>query len=256
MKLVKTFYNFFLYFSSFGFSDAIRVILKTRLIQRNDIKLELSNVQHPFYLRKNKSDIETFNQIFLYKEYEITLGSEPKNVIDAGANIGLAAIFFNSKYPKAKIVSIEPEKNNFELLKKNTNSYLNITCLNYALSNTTDEEISVVDKGFGDWGFLTEKQQDNNSINVRNKIKTISINDIVKTNNWTEIDLIKIDIEGYEKEVFQSNFEWLKITKVLIIELHDRMVSGSSRPFFRAIGQFNFNYEHKGENLIFTNKDF
>ena len=55
-------------------------------------------------------------------------------------------------------------------------------------------------------------------------------------------------------EVFESNTEgWLPKTRVLIIELHDRMKPGCSKAVFNAIGKHNFSLDMKGENLIFTN---
>jgi len=44
------------------------------------------------------------------------------------------------------------------------------------------------------------------------KIKTISLNDIIKNEKLSKIDFIKLDINGYEDELFKKNTEWLKIT--------------------------------------------
>ena len=53
------------------------------------------------------------------------------------------------------------------------------------------------------------------------------------------------------KIVFESNFEkWLPKTKVIIIELHDRMRKGSSKAFFTALSNYNFSIAHRGENII------
>ena len=69
-----------------------------------------------------------------------------------------------------------------------------------------------------------------------------------------QIDILKIDIEGSEKEVFQHGYaDWLPKIKVLIIELHDRMVPGASAAVFSAINQYDFSVDIKGENLVFTN---
>jgi len=66
-----------------------------------------------------------------------------------------------------------------------------------------------------------------------------------------EIDLLKIDIEGAEKELFSTNYEsWLPKTKVLYIELHDRYRKGTATSFFKAICQYDFSIFLGRENLI------
>ena len=75
----------------------------------------------------------------------------------------------------------------------------------------------------------------------------------MKKMDWDHIDILKLDVEGAEKEIFSSNYEdWLPKTKVLIIELHDRMRKGCSKVVFSAISEYNFSLDISGENLVFT----
>jgi hypothetical protein len=75
--------------------------------------------------------------------------------------------------------------------------------------------------------------------------------------SWDTIDVLKLDIEGAEKNVFGKDFEkWLPKAKVLIIEFHDRMVEGCSSTVLKALSHYNFRSEVKGENTIFYNKKF
>lgn len=219
-------------------------------------KIKIRGVEHPIYLRRNTSDIPTFNQLFTFKEYDIHLKFEPKNILDIGANIGLAAVFFSNKYPNAKIISIEPEKSNFEMILKNIQKYKNVTPHKRAISNQANVVLNVVDDGIGNWGFMTETEEVSNAKNIIDTVKTITITEIMKENNLESIDILKIDIESAEKELFSSDYEyWLPKTKCLIIELHDWMKEGCSKSFFNAISKYNFSYSQKGENLIFVNKD-
>ncbi len=233
--------------------------IKSNQIKSNQIKsnntcsIHLNDIKYPFILRSKTSDIPTFHQIFINKEYEINLNFNLETIIDAGANIGLAAIFYANKYPKSKIISIEPEQSNYDLLKENTQNYENIITYNNALSNVSDQNLAIVDNGYGNWGFMTEPLTDS----LKNKvssIKSITVHEIMNEYNWETIDLVKIDIEGYEKELFEKNIEsWLPYVRCLIIELHDRMKEGCSKSFFNAISKYDFSYFHKGENLVFLN---
>jgi hypothetical protein len=73
------------------------------------------------------------------------------------------------------------------------------------------------------------------------------------------IDVLKLDIESSEKELFSQNFEpWLAKTKMIIIELHDSMKAGCAKQFFEAVNKVfpNYDLSIKGENVILVNKGF
>ncbi len=217
-------------------------------------KLMFEKIPSPIYLRKKTSDIPTFHQIFTFKDYDINLDFTPVNIIDAGANIGLAAVFFATKFPSATIVCVEPEKSNFGMIEKNTAGYSNIHPLKRAISNVTDLSLNVVDSGGGNWSFTTQSTENTITGKVIDKVETISIGKIMSENKFDSIDILKIDIEGAEKELFESNYEaWLPRTRCLIIELHDGMKVGCSKSFFNAISKYDFSYKQRGENLIFIN---
>lgn len=219
-------------------------------------KIKLNELKFPIHLRKNTSDILIFHQIFTFKEYGMNLGFVPKFIVDAGANIGLSAVFFTDKFPDATIVAVEPEKSNFDLLRKNTTKYKNIICVKKAISNQSDLSFDVVDKGFGNWGFVTQVKNNGQPEKVVDQVDSLTIDEIFVFYKLECLDLLKIDIEGAEKNLFESNYEnWLPKTKCIIIELHDGITKGSSKSFFAAISRYNFSYFNRGENLLFINND-
>ena len=63
-------------------------------------------VKFPFILRNQTSDVPIFEQIFIHQEYNFNVKKQPSMVVDAGANIGLASIYFASKYPNANLTKI------------------------------------------------------------------------------------------------------------------------------------------------------
>ena len=118
------------------------------------LKANRKHCRHPLWLRVPSSDVRTCKKIFVDQEYDFLMDPPPVAIIDAGANIGLASIYFASKYPAARVIAIEPEQSNFELLQKNVAPYSNIIPLQAALWNT-NEEINLIDPGLGKWGFMT-----------------------------------------------------------------------------------------------------
>ena len=146
------------YYTRFGINGLISAI-KTKLdgVDRL-IQVSRKDLKAPFYLRLRTSDIPTFDQIFINKEYLFKTSNDPKVIVDAGANIGLSTIFFANKYPESKIIAIEPENDNFKILKMNVSPYTNVIPLQAALWNK-NKEINLVDPGQGNWGFTTEKKK-------------------------------------------------------------------------------------------------
>ena len=108
--------------------------------------------------------------------------------------------------------------------------------------------MNISNRELGSWGYTFEETISNNSENV----ESITIAEIMKLNGVNTIDILKIDIEGSEKDLFETNTElWLSQIKVLIIELHDGLREGSSRSVMKAVTKLRFRFIKKDENLIF-----
>lgn len=245
-----------LYFK-IGGVKAVLCFLKTKFRNSTVIfAVNKKDYNYPFYLRINSSDISTYKQIFVKEEYNFTVINQPKVIVDAGANIGLASIYFANKYPDAKILSIEPEKNNVELLKKNVEFYPNIIPVHAALWNK-NEQIKVIDPGLGNWGFMTAKKKavDDNGEQSYQTVKSVSIDSLMTEYNLDQIDILKIDIEGAEKEVFSDTSSWITKVNAIIIELHERMKPGCNRSFYCGSNGFDAEWK-QGENLYLSRKNF
>ena len=221
------------------------------------ITILIPRYKQPIYLRQNTSDQSTFKQIFDAKEYDIRYPFVPKTIIDAGANIGLAAVYYAQCFPKAKIFSIEPEASNITVLKKNVKSYKHVVCLPNALHHTAGETLEIVDNGKGNWGFITKEAAEVTDVkDIISSVTTVSIDSILEKFNVPIIDILKIDIEGAEMALFEMNYEyWLSKTRCLIIELHDRFYPGCQERVFNVMNRYNFSHFKNGENWVFINDD-
>lgn len=165
-------------------------------------------------------------------------------IIDCGSNIGLSSIYFAELFPEAKIVSIEPEINNFNLMKKNCKKLKNIIFLNAAIGS---------EKGFVS---IANSQADNNAFKTVisesiNSIELVSINDILIQNNTNVPFIVKIDIEGFENNLFEKNTSWVKKTPLIIIEPHDWMLPNTAnfRNFLKVISSEDRDFIIQGENV-------
>ena len=235
--------------------SGIWIFLKTRLSPRPaEVRMVLSDFPHPIRFRLKSSDLPTYEKIFRKADYELNISKEPKVIVDAGANVGFASLFFAKKYPAARIIAIEPERSNFEILKENVASYPNITPLRCAIwkDNST---IDLVDPGIGHWGFQAQDPGNGKSSALVEKVPAITLDKCMTDHGINYIDILKVDIEGGEKEVFEHAANWIGKVGVIMIELHDRMKIGCSRSFYIATKDFDFE-DQKGENIFVMRKDY
>jgi FkbM family methyltransferase len=237
---------------SLGLIYGIIVWAKLKLNITRSIRIP--KIKSPVTLRPRSIDKFTFFEVFIRKDYVFDYPRDfgsPRTIIDAGANIGLTSVFFANKYPEASIFAIEPEVDNFRLLVENTEQYEQVRPMKSALRSKS-KLVEVVDRGYGFRGFIVQDVADQG----KDSLYAVTVVDILKENSLNAIDILKIDIEGSEKELFEENYdEWLPKVKCLIIELHDHTMGGCSMAFFRAISKYNFSSRILGDKLLLVNED-
>ncbi|MFK7969149.1 MAG: FkbM family methyltransferase [Bacteroidia bacterium] len=207
--------------------------------------VSIPGVAHPILLRAKTSDQTVLRQIFFKKEYDLPYEVSPSVIIDTGANIGLTSIYFANKYPQARIVSVEPEDGNYALLCDNVQHYANIEPMKVGIWNKR-AHVEIVDNPETETGFQIKEV----SGPTQRSLETVSIGDILEQKNISNVDILKMDIEGSEKEVFEAEVKsWISKVDVLVIEFHDRMKAGTAKSFFEAIHGLNYQLEVAGDNL-------
>jgi FkbM family methyltransferase len=191
-------------------------------------------------------EIERFHQGRVARAFFQGLVKSDKTpvIFDIGANIGASSLYFASLYPEALIVALEPEENNFDLLVKNTEG-LKVKAIKGALG-PRDETLFIHDPGVGEWGFQIAKDGDLST-------QVFSASEFVRreTEDLSPF-LLKIDIEGYEKYIFDSGDDWFHRFPVIIFEIHDWMhpFESISKNLINTISQKDYDVIFKGENLF------
>ena len=189
--------------------------------------LEITFNQIVLYLRPYTSDADVYLQVFKNEDYKSLVEiyqqiySDNADIIfDCGGNIGFTSIYLKQFFPNANFVVIEPFIDNIEILK-----------LNFDLNKINNAEIIrggvwnrncnlQIKRDFRDgkeWSIVL-----NETNSLKNIISGISISDLIS--KYTCIDILKIDIEGSEKILFQDLeycASFLKKVKCIAIEIHD-----------------------------------
>lgn len=205
----------------------------------------------PVVLRVPSSDVKVFEQIFVDGQYNFHLADVPRCIVDAGANIGLGSVYFASRLPRTRIIAIEPDPDNFRLLKMNTAPYPNVEPVLGALWNQ-NKLIQLIDPGVGSWGFTTrELAKDGKEGPEIAGVKTegMTVDEVMTRFGVDRIDILKLDVEGAELGIFQDASAWIDRVDALIVELHDRIKPGCSRNFYEATRAFDSKWI-QGENVF------
>ncbi|HTC09363.1 MAG TPA: FkbM family methyltransferase [Acetobacteraceae bacterium] len=218
------------------------------------ISVELPGGDYEVILRLNTSDIPTFEQVFVNREYDsLNLPKSAEAIVDLGANIGLAAVFFGLRYPNARILCVEPETDNFTALVRNTEALGDRVLNQHAAVWTKDGLVylhteSESSSPLGAWGVQVSDRKAGSS----GMTKSCKMATLFDEAGFNRVDILKIDIEGAELEVFSDCVhEWLPRVDLIIIETHDRFRPGSDEAVRKAVHPMFEELPRCGENLFF-----
>jgi FkbM family methyltransferase len=199
---------------------------------------------HALSLRIPSTDVLLYRQIFERAEYAVPVSRPPRVIVDAGANVGLSAVYFAHRFPDARIIAIEPEAHNFALLASNVADYPNVIPVKAALWHT-NTVVDLFDPGLGPWGYVVGHRADCPGA-WRQFTDAVTLDKVIHTHGLDRIDLLKMDIEGAEREVLADPSPWIDRVDALIVELHERKKAGCGAAFEQAATHFDRRW-HGGE---------
>ncbi len=210
-------------------------------------RIIVPGIRHPVLVRIGTTDVSVFRQVLQECQYDFALPASPRHIVDAGANIGLTAVFFANKYPKSEIIAIEPEESNFRILRENVKPYPNVHPVLGALWKR-ECELVLIDPDSGHHGFQTT---DVGASTPRReaRVQAFTVESLMKRMNWDRVDLLKVDIEGAEKEVFEACDSWISRVGACMVEVHDAIKPGCGVAFDNATASFSGRHT-QGEALI------
>lgn len=196
------------------------------------------------FLRAGMSDAAVFEQVWVDQELAFPMPSAPQLIVDAGAHIGLSSVFFAHRFPAARVLALEVDSNNFDLLVRNTRAYRSILPLKVGLWSRR-AKLRISNPGARSWAFQVEETTGD----VPGTVDAVGVTDLVE--EYGRIGLLKMDIEGSEREVFSSGAEhWIRNVDQMAVELHDRLHEGCRQALDRATEGAGFREFSQGEYVI------
>lgn len=227
---------------------------------RREFRARVKNVGE-LTMRPRSGDAAVVSQVFSWRQYDtrgfpqhqrlVSVYQEILNrgrtplILDLGANNGASAQWFAHEYPEAKIVAVEPDPDNARICRL----------------NTPDERVEVITAAIGGApGRISLNAPVNATLSYTasrssdGEIPIVTVNQILSEHPEHELFIVKIDIEGFEEDLFATNTEWIRETCAIMIEPHDFKFPDrfTSQNLQKAMSRYPFQILLSGENLIYV----
>jgi FkbM family methyltransferase len=216
------------------------------------------NLEHR---RWSEDDILAIQQCFTDAQYDMPTGAHGRLVdniyreivasgvqpliIDCGANIGASVTWFAARYPEAHIIAVEPAAENFTLLRRNC-AGLDVD-LRLAGIASADGRAYLDNPSGAHMGFRTTSERRGVEIDL---VCVGSLLDSKPASAYAPF-LLKVDIEGAEKNLFDGDTDAINRFPLIILEPHDWLMPGqhTSQEFFRFHAAAGREFCMKHENV-------
>lgn len=188
---------------------------------------------HVVRLRPASTDRIVFQQVLIWEQYDFDYPEPVRLVVDAGANIGLASVWFARRFPDATVVALELEPENAALLARNVAALPNVVPLHAALRPDNRPVAAVGDDG--EWAYVAQPG---------GTIQSVTPAELIAQHG--PIDILKLDIEGGERDLLADSGDWIAQVRTIVAELHPRAAPDVADVFETATAGFG-RRESRGE---------
>ncbi len=195
-------------------------------------RITLKDSVADLWLRTYGGDLFVFHEVLLDRIYQIpnSWAGDVATVVDLGANIGITTLFFSQYFPNARYVCVEPDSENARLLRRNVAGLGDrVQIIEGAVSDHSGS------RAFDRSGRSWEGRLCGQGISGP-QVRCYTMNEVMAESTLTSIDILKVDIEGAEEQLFMSGGDWLKRVKLMIVELHDAYTIERFRKDVAAMG--------------------
>jgi FkbM family methyltransferase len=205
--------------------------------------IDLPGSPFPLHFRRNSSDFMVIVQIFVQGQYDFPLAFDrPPLIVDCGANIGCASIFFLSRHCGAKLIAVESEPSNATVCRQNLSPFGDQCELHQCAVWSNHEPLWHHGSDYMEWGCRVGRSP---SAAGTSMVSSVTISELLESSGHDEIDLLKIDVEGSERELFTRDADpWLSRTRNLMVELHG---PACREVFFERMREYQFELIQDGE---------
>jgi FkbM family methyltransferase len=181
--------------------------------RRITVEVDLRTVGSSTWLRSHTTDVAVLGEVLEARSYDPfarAAAGDVRTIVDLGANTGLAARWLLERFPSARLVAVEPHPGNVAVLKQNLRTYgdrakVVAACIGaserrVALAGTREDGYRIVENG--------------------GEIPVVTMETVFSGLGGRRIDMLKVDIEGSEEELFADCSSWIERVGLVSVECH------------------------------------
>jgi FkbM family methyltransferase len=172
-------------------------------------------------------ELAPFVEVFVAGDYEGDW-KQCRTILDVGANIGAASLFFSIRSPEARIFAVEPDTGNVMRLRPNLAQIPGALHVPKAIAGTTGPLAFYRTEGFNLGASLMEKRAGF----VEVAVEAIAFDELLAELHLESVDLCKFDIEGAEFEAFSGLADTSRIRQ-FVGEYHEDLARKPVAEFLR-----------------------
>ena len=183
------------------------------------LRAEVSGKRVEVWARTNGSDAFVFREVFIDGAYDSSLlPPSPQTILDLGGNCGYASIFFGARFSSAKLACVEAMPWNVEVCRANfARSRTQAVLFPNAISATGEALDIFIDTYDGRHSAMRDASGPSGTAIT---VPGITVTDVLDKLGWAQCDLLKVDIEGYERVLFRDTPQWLSRVNAIVCEIH------------------------------------
>jgi FkbM family methyltransferase len=177
------------------------------------------------WVRHGTSDLRTLAEVVFARVYRPVVEAVPgcEYVLDLGANVGLASRFFAAAYPTCRLLAVEPDERNLALYRRNMGC---VPAARWEVLRAAvwraDEPVALglppdgPDYGAGFDSIRVGPDHGSGGPTVPGLTPAT----LIERSGFPRVDLLKMDVEGAEAELFRGDTGWLDRVRAVAVEFH------------------------------------
>ncbi len=187
-----------------------------------DISFSFDRKQEAIITLVRSEDLDVLMEVLGYKRYKLPWNLSPKIIVDLGANIGISVLCFATQYSNAKIFAYEPNPLIFQRLIAHLRGFPQVQVFQEAVGSTEGSRHLYINRD----SHLSSSLYLRHGTQEEYFVKTVSFEQVLERTGGF-VDILKFDIEGGEREIFQSPEFVLQKVGCYVGELHGDLIGGA-----------------------------
>jgi FkbM family methyltransferase len=156
--------------------------------------------------------------VWAHQDYFQPLIRECRTILDVGANIGMAAVWFKGLIPEAELACIEPDPRNLALARVNlAENGISAKIFECAVAPYSGRTRLGMDTDTGRSSLADARLYAQDRFL---DVQTRRMPEILDELGWARVDLLKLDIEGMERDILADAADWIDRVGLIVLEVH------------------------------------